>query len=581
MWSKIKNSVRTLCLILGALTLVCLLGLICFAYINSNTINIEDDTYLTIDFSKPLVETEDTSILADLADETPLQYTKLLQSIEFAATDDKITGLVAKINVVDLEPAQVKEIAQTIAKFKTSGKKTIAFSQGFGPFGHGNSEYYLASFFDKIYMQPHTYIGLTGISIEIPFIKNFLDKIGLDSEFYARYEYKNAMASLTDAKISKVYAKEMEEFGKAMLAEIKSDIVRNRHLNDTFENIINTAPLTAEDGVKLSLIDGIMYQSQLEKQLKQDGAQHFVDMNDYAAGLYPNSGDLPTVAVLNLNGEIKDGKTEDSLDSGNVIAGASVVEDIEKIKELPNLKAVVVKINSPGGSYNAADEIYFALKQLKQETNVPLIVSQSSYAASGGYYISLAGDYIFAEPMTVTGSIGVLGGKMVFAGLWKKLGINWSQIVLGDNAGILSINHNFSAKEKQIFNRSLDDVYQDFTAKVAENRKLTKPMDKIARGRVWTGRQALKLGLVDELGGYSDAVIKALELGNVGKNQDIKIVTYPKAKSFTEKLSSLIAGTGTIKAEKIIEQSGVDIVNLKLFKRLQYDTVMLPIKINM
>lgn len=581
MWSKIKNSVRTLCLILGALTLVCLLGLICFAYINSNTINIEDDTYLTIDFSKPLVETEDTSILADLADETPLQYTKLLQSIEFAATDDKITGLVAKINVVDLEPAQVQEIAQTIAKFKTSGKKTIAFSQGFGPFGHGNSEYYLASFFDKIYMQPHTYIGLTGISIEIPFIKNFLDKIGLDSEFYARYEYKNAMASLTDAKISKVYAKEMEEFGKAMLAEIKSDIVRNRHLNDTFENIINTAPLTAEDGVKLSLIDGIMYQSQLEKQLKQDGAQHFVDMNDYAAGLYPNSGDLPTVAVLNLNGEIKDGKTEDSLDSGNVIAGASVVEDIEKFKELPNLKAVVVKINSPGGSYNAADEIYFALKQLKQETNVPLIVSQSSYAASGGYYISLAGDYIFAEPMTVTGSIGVLGGKMVFAGLWKKLGINWSQIVLGDNAGILSINHNFSAKEKQIFNRSLDDVYQDFTAKVAENRKLTKPMDKIARGRVWTGRQALKLGLVDELGGYSDAVIKALELGNVGKNQDIKIVTYPKAKSFTEKLSSLIAGTGTIKAEKIIEQSGVDIVNLKLFKRLQYDTVMLPIKINM
>lgn len=581
MWSKIKNSVRTLCLILGALTLVCLLGLICFAYINSNTINIEDDTYLTIDFSKPLVETEDTSILADLADETPLQYTKLLQSIEFAATDDKITGLVAKINVVDLEPAQVQEIAQTIAKFKTSGKKTIAFSQGFGPFGHGNSEYYLASFFDKIYMQPHTYIGLTGISIEIPFIKNFLDKIGLDSEFYARYEYKNAMASLTDAKISKVYAKEMEEFGKAMLAEIKSDIVRNRHLNDTFENIINTAPLTAEDGVKLSLIDGIMYQSQLEKQLKQDGAQHFVDMNDYAAGLYPNSGDLPTVAVLNLNGEIKDGKTEDSLDSGNVIAGASVVEDIEKIKELPNLKAVVVKINSPGGSYNAADEIYFALKQLKQETNVPLIVSQSSYAASGGYYISLAGDYIFAEPMTVTGSIGVLGGKMVFAGLWKKLGINWSQIVLGDNAGILSINHNFSAKEKQIFNHSLDDVYQDFTAKVAENRKLTKPMDKIARGRVWTGRQALKLGLVDELGGYSDAVIKALELGNVGKNQDIKIVTYPKAKSFTEKLSSLIAGTGTIKTEKIIEQSGVDIVNLKLFKRLQYDTVMLPIKINM
>lgn len=581
MWTKIKNSVRTLCLILGAVTLVCLLGLIIFASLNSRAVNIENDTYLAVDFSKPLVEAEDTTILADFLDETPLPYTKFLQSIEFAATDDKITGLVAKINVTDLEPAQVQEVAQTIAKFKSTGKKTVVFSQGFGPFGQGNSEYYLASFFDKIYMQPHTHIGLTGVSIEIPFIKNFLDKIGVKPEFYARYEYKNAMASLTDAQISPVYAKEMKEFGNAMLAELKADIVNNRQLNDTFENIINQAPLSAEDGVKLGLTDGVMYLSQLEKQLKQDGAKHFVNINDYAAGLYPNDGNLPTVAVLNLSGEIKDGRSEDSFERESIIAGTDVVEDIEKIKELPNLKALVVKINSPGGSYNAADEIYFALKQLKEKTKVPLVVAQSSYAASGGYFISLVGDYIFAEPMTVTGSIGVLGGKMVFAELWKKLGINWSNIVLGDNAGILSPNHNFSAKEKQIFNRSLDEVYQDFTAKVAENRKLAKPMDKIARGRVWTGRQALELGLVDELGGYSDAVIKALELGKVDKNQNIKIVTYPKAKSFSQKLSDLIANTGSVEAEKLIEQSGVDIMNFKLFKRLQYDTVMLPIKINM
>ena len=186
-----------------------------------------------------------------------------------------------------------------------------------------------------------------------------------------------------------------------------------------------------------------------------------------------------------------------------------------------------------------------------------------------------------AEPMTITGSIGVFGGKMVFEKLWKKLEINWGQVTLGDNAGILSPNHKFSTSEKKIFNQSLDEVYQDFTAKVAENRKLTQPMDKIARGRVWTGRQALNLGLVDAMGGYLEALSKAIELGKIERNQNIRIVSFPKAKTLSEKIGDLIANTGSIKAEQLIEQSGVDITNLKLFKRLQYDTVMLPIKIDM
>ena len=306
-----------------------------------------------------------------------------------------------------------------------------------------------------------------------------------------------------------------------------------------------------------------------------------MNLQDYAATLSNNDGNLPTIAVLNLNGEIIDGKSKDNLSRDSAICSQDTVEDIENIKNLKQLKAVVVRIDSPGGSYNAADEIYFALKQLKEKTKVPLIISQSSYAASGGYFISLAGDYIMAEPMTITGSIGVFGGKMVFEKLWKKLEINWGQVTLGDNAGILSPNHKFSTSEKKIFNQSLDEVYQDFTAKVAENRKLTQPMDKIARGRVWTGRQALNLGLVDAMGGYLEALSKAIELGKIKRNQNIRIVSFPKAKTLSEKIGDLIANTGSIKAEQLIEQSGVDITNLKLFKRLQYDTVMLPIKIDM
>lgn len=580
-WNKIKGFAKVLCMVVGAVTLISLIGLITFGMMNRYPKPIEKNTYLTIDFNKPFSESDNSGIWTEFTDDAPLPFLKILEAVEYAAADDNVSGLVAKINKTNLEPAQLQDIARAILRFEYSGKKTVVFSQGFGSLGQGSGDYYLASFFKQIYMQPHTYIGLTGISIEIPFLKNLLDKLGVTAEFYSRYEYKNAMASLTDTKISKAYAEEMTVLAQGLMSELELDIKGNRKLQDSFENIVNKAPLTAEEGQKLGLIDGIMYMSQLEDKLKADGAEHFVNIKDYAAGLAPNSGNLPTVALLNLSGEIIDGESKDSLRQDDIIGSESVVADIESIKKLPNLKAVVVRINSPGGSYNAADEIYFALKQLKEKTKVPVIVSQSAYAASGGYFISLAGDYIFAEPMTITGSIGVLGGKAVFGKLWKKLGVSWSRLNFGKNAGILSSIQPFSESEKKIFNKSLDDVYSDFTAKVAENRKLTQPMDKIARGRVWLGRQALDLGLIDELGSTSEAIARAMDLGKIGKNQTFKIVSYPKAKSFGEKLSDLIANTGSIKAEQLIEQSGVDITNLKLFKRLQYDTVMLPIKINM
>lgn len=579
---KLLKFLHSSCTVVGGICLVFLLGLTIYGVISRYPAAIEKNTYLIIDFNQQTIsDSEDSSLLEELADEQPLSFTKLLQSIEFASEDENITGLVAKINTFGLEPAQVQDIARAISVFKAANKKTVVFSQGFGPFGHGNMEYYLASFFDKIYMQPHTYIGLTGIEIEVPFFKDVLNKIGVSPEFYARYEYKNAMASFTEDKMSAAYTEEMRGLGQSLMTELELDITNNRKITEPFKNIVNQAPLTTEQGLQFNLIDGVMYAQQLDKQLKEEGAQHFVSIKDYAAGLYPNDGNLPTIAVLNLNGEIVDGKSEDNLRQNNVIGSQNVVEDIERIKKLDNLKAVVVNINSPGGSYNASDEIYFALQQLKKETKLPLIVSQSSYAASGGYFISLAGDYIFAEPMTITGSIGVLGGKIVLEKLWQKLGVNWEYLAFGKNAGILSANKPFSSAEKKIFNSSLDEVYADFTSKVQEKRKLTKPIDKVARGRVLTGRQALSLGLVDELGGYSEALSRAIEMGKIVQNQNIKIVSFPKAKSFSEKVGDLIANTGSIKAEKLIEESGVDITNLKLFKRLQYDTVLLPFKINM
>jgi protease-4 len=194
--------------------------------------------------------------------------------------------------------------------------------------------------------------------------------------------------------------------------------------------------------------------------------------------------------------------------------------------------------------------------------------------------VSLAGDYIVAEPTTVTGSIGVLGGKFVLADLWKKLGINWESITVGKNADILSLNKPFTPAEQKIFNASLDDVYNDFTAKTVENRPLKKDINLIARGRVWSGRQAFDLGLVDELGGFRNALKVAAQRGGISPNEKYKIVEYPRAKSVRERIGEIIFGK-FVRSPKIILPYNVDIRYLKLFKRLQYDTVTVPFIINM
>jgi protease-4 len=372
----------------------------------------------------------------------------------------------------------------------------------------------------------------------------------------------------------------MQDLAKSFMNELRADISANRKLNADFDDIVNKAPLSAEEGIKLNLIDGTRYLSDLEKELTENGAQNFVHIMDYVGQMQFNSGELPTVAVLNLNGVMDTGNSDNELAGDPVIGSADVAEELAEISELPDLRAVIVRVNSPGGSYNAADEIYYALQRLKKEKNVPLIISQSGYAASGGYFVSLAGDYIVAEPTTVTGSIGVLGGKFVLADLWKKLGINWESITVGKNADILSLNKPFTPAEQKIFNASLDDVYNDFTAKTVENRPLKKDINLIARGRVWSGRQAFDLGLVDELGGFRNALKVAAQRGGISPNEKYKIVEYPRAKSVRERIGEIIFGK-FVRSPKIILPYNVDIRYLKLFKRLQYDTVTVPFIINM
>ena len=246
------------------------------------------------------------------------------------------------------------------------------------------------------------------------------------------------------------------------------------------------------------------------------------------------------------------------------------------------MKAVVVRVNSPGGSYTAANEMWNALDNLKKKKKLPIVVSMSDYAASGGYFVALAGDKIIAESSTLTGSIGVLGGKFVLKDLWKKLNVNWGNIKFGDNAGVLSVNQKFSPAEKRAFNASLDRVYKDFTQKVSDARGISlKELDKLARGRVWTGSQAQAKGLVDEIGGIDKAVAWAKKLANIAPKSSFSILYYPKPKTLQEKLAEFMGMEPKIAVNKMISQMGLDIQSVNVLQRLKYDTVLPPFKLNM
>jgi len=258
------------------------------------------------------------------------------------------------------------------------------------------------------------------------------------------------------------------------------------------------------------------------------------------------------------------------------------LKQVDDILEDEDVKALVVRVNSPGGSYGASNEIRHALEQVKHEKKLPIIVSMGDYAASGGYFVSLVGDKIIAEPSTITGSIGVLGGKMVLSHLWVKLGVNWEMIKFGQNSGILSSNTQFNKKEKHSFNKSLDAIYEDFTLKVSESRKINlKDLNKLARGRVWSGEDALKHGLVDDIGGIEKALSQALADAKIKPDEKFRIIYYPKEKTLQEKIQQLISGGKSVLVRQIVDDFYDEIIEINKLKRLQYDAVLLPIKVNM
>lgn len=539
---------------------------------------------LTIDFDNEFSETRGDDIVAELTGSQPQTFLDLITAINIAASDKRVKAIAASVSTSSLGLAQIQDLRQTIETFRKSGKKAYLYSASFGSFGRGTKEYYLASAFDEITIAPNSEVGITGVAIEVPFFRKVLDKIGVKPEFYSRYEYKTAMASMTDFQMSKPYREEMSRLGGSIFNQFVKDTAEARHITETeLKKLVNEAPLISDTALHAKLVDRIAFRQDWLSALKQEYKAKPIDVLDYAGNIQTYGSGVPAVAFLVIDGVITSGESYANSLRDEVVTGSNtVLQQLEEISKDKDVKALVVRVNSPGGGYGAANEIWHGLLQLKKQRNMPVIISMGDYAASGGYFVALAGDTIIAEPSTITGSIGVLGGKMVFQELWKKLGVNWNGIKFGENAGILSFNTAFSAKEKSIFNKSLDAVYEDFTLKVSTARKISlKELNKLARGRVWTGEGAKKNKLIDELGGIELALSEAQKAAGIKPEDKFRIAYYPKAKSLQEKIQQLVNGSKGIYIRKVLSDFQVELEQLKLLSRLRYDAVLPPMQINL
>ncbi|MGA7647498.1 MAG: signal peptide peptidase SppA [Terriglobales bacterium] len=462
----------------------------------------------------------------------------VVDAIDRGAGDDRVVGMIARIGASSLGMAQTQEIRDAVQRFRAHKKFAVAYSETFGEFGPGNGAYYLATAFDHIYLQPSGDVGLTGIIMESPFVKGTLSKLGMTFHGDHRYEYKNALNTLTETKYTAPHKEAMTAIMNSWFNQIKDGICQARQIApDKFQALVDAGPYLGKEAVAAKLVDAIAYRDEVYGEVKSkagNGAELlYLDKYLNRAGRPHERG--KTVALVFGVGAVTRGKSDyDPVEGSQNMGSDTVASAIRTAAEDKDVKAILFRVDSPGGSYVASDAIWREVVRARQ-AGKPVIVSMGNLAGSGGYFVAMAADKIVAEPGTITASIGVLGGKMLTSGLWDKVGLSWDEVHQGENATMFTGTHDYTPAEWGRFQAWLDRVYVDFTGKVAEGRKL--PQEKVLeidKGRIWSGQDAKNLGLVDELGGYDTALNLAKKAAGVPEGDDVKVVVYPRPRTLLE-----------------------------------------------
>jgi protease-4 len=482
-----------------------------------------------------------------------------VEALQRAGDDPRVAGLIATLGAAPIGFAQTQELRDAVIAFRKKGKPAIAFAETFGEFSPGNSAYYLATAFDEIWLQPSGDVGLVGLLSETPFLRGTLDKLGVVPRMDHRWEYKNAMNVFTERDYTPAHREATTTVLDSLFGQMVRGIAAGRGLKEAeVRALVDRGPFLGKEAVEARLVDGLAYRDEAyaKAMAKVGPGAKRLFLREYLrrAGAPHRRGQ--TVALIYGVGLVTRGESAfDPLSGESALGSETVAAAFREAAKDESVKAILFRVDSPGGSYVASDTIWRETVRAR-EAGKPIVVSMGNLAGSGGYFVSMAADRIVAEPGTITASIGVLGGKMLTSGFWQKLGLNWDEIHEGAHAAFWSSIRDYSPAEWARFEAWLDRVYDDFTSKVAEGRKLKKErVLEIAKGRIWTGEEAKDLGLVDELGGMATALALAKKQAGIPAGEDVKLVVFPRPKSLLERLlerhgqnSGSVAAEATLRA---------------------------------
>jgi protease-4 len=531
-WGLIALLVALAALVLGVLLVAAGLS----SLMKGPAVSVKPDSTLVVSFDRPLQELAPDPLLTQLFHVKVYSVYEVEEALDRAARDERIKSVLVEVGAVPAGFGKIQEMAESLRRFQKSGKPVWAYFES-----AGNGGYYLAASADRVLAPPSGSLMLTGLLAEVPFYRGVLDKLRVEPQLYHIGAYKSYSDTFMRKEMSEAHREAMNAVLDSLYGQMVEGVARGRKLSpEAVRALVDRGFFWGPELKAKGLVDDLLYRDQLEAELRKVNGNaekwNHVSLEAYVKDrrVDPFRGARQTVALVLASGGIVSGEGDGTqAASGGNIGSDTVVKWLRQAGEDRDVKAVVLRVDSPGGSGLASDVIWRQVQVLRKSK--PVVVSMSDVAASGGYYISMGADGIVAQPGTITGSIGVVTGKFVLKGLYDWIDYRQEVMKRGSNADMLSAAVRFSPEQEALLMEHMGAFYRDFVTKAAEGRRLSyDQVDRVAQGRIWTGEDALKLGLVDRLGGIPEALDLAREKAGIAKDQPVKIRVLPRPKNFLE-----------------------------------------------
>jgi protease-4 len=502
---------------------------------------IPENTVLAMRLAGRIAEEPPQDALTELAFGPRTTVTDILEALDRARTDQRITGLVVRVGQPLMGLAKMQEIRQKIREFSQSGKFSVAYLE-FAT----NRSYFLASACQTVILMPRSVLYVRGLMTSTTFYRGTLDKLGVHPDLYHIGDYKNAMNVYTEREYSPAHRRADQSLLEDFQRQFLHGLGEGRGLApEEIERAISRGPFTSQEALAAKLVDRLGYADESRDLVeeKNKGSDNRLTLPEYLRRTERKG--RSKLAVIYATGTILPGHSSESPFGGPVLGSETMPEQFQRVRDDASVKAVILRVDSPGGAAFASEVIRREVEMTKREK--PVVVSMSDVAASGGYWIAMGANKVLAEPGTITGSIGVVAGKFNLRGLYEKLGLSKDHLATTENSTMDWPFQDFTPTQRKALLKLMNETYRDFVQGVAEGRKMeVEAVEKVAQGRVWTGEQARERGLVDALGGLDAAIAAAKELAGIPMEEQVSLLYLPKAKPLLDRILDLVSSTSLL-----------------------------------